>query len=599
MRSQTDLSKRLSLCIPLICAVAALSAQCPDNQWDMANLGNTYVDELGNKAVFGDFTNVNNSQYVNDGRLYLFGDISNNGHLGDGFGYEYIKTCDSTQTVIAGSGNTEFNILDINNTGGVDLKQKMYIKASLRFSNGIIHTNRLSSTNEVIFLAGASHLASSNQRHINGRVTKAGGEPFVFPLGDSDHLSPLKTRGQNPFDAFTATYYSKNLNLFEWLAPGSFPVENTDYNVMRVQPKEFWTLEGTQSTPVTLYWTTYSDIPALTNQPRDLIVVGWDGEKWVNLGQTELVQAFGTGTITSSNVIPNEYPAYTMGILDTDGDEFPNSEDDDPYDPCTPNPESGACINRYCIYLNTSVWLEGALVAGQIGSYSQEMRSNYNQFGYLPGLRPRTLLGIATDPGQPYNVDPWYYGGNEGSNINDFESGPGGESYPEGTVDWVLVSLRSSTQPETNVCTKAAVVLQDGSVVMTDFFDCCGLDQEAYYVVIQHRNHLPVMSHEPIPITNDTLHYDFRINQSYTALFGFGQKEIEPGKYAMYAGNGDQILAPESPKDINTNDITLWALDNGKHSGYYFQDYDMNGDVNVHDKALWLLNNGVFTDVDR
>jgi len=67
----------------------------------------------------------------------------------------------------------------------------------------------------------------------------------------------------------------------------------------------------------------------------------------------------------------------------------------------------------------------------------------------------------------------------------------------------------------------------------------------------------------------------------------------------MFAGNGDQVTTSSSIKDINANDLSLWSIENGAHSGYYLHDYDLNGDVNVHDKAIWLTNNGVFTDVDR
>ena len=99
--------------------------------------------------------------------------------------------------------------------------------------------------------------------------------------------------------------------------------------------------------------------------------------------------------------------------------------------------------------------------------------------------------------------------------------------------------------------------------------------EQEYYIVIEHRNHLPVMTPTPMPVVDGVASFDFRANQSYVRLLGSGQKEVKPGVFAMYAGNGDQMTAPESPKDINSNDVSLWAMDNGKHSGYYFQDYDL------------------------
>ncbi len=576
-----------------------MTAQCPDKLWDASNMGSAYVDGRGNKAIYGNFTNLAASQYVNDGRLYLFGDIRNNGHIGDGFGQEYIYTCDSIITVISGNGTTEFNILDVNNTGGVDLKKEMMVKTRLRFSNGIIHTTRSLPGERVTFLNGATHLAASDTRHINGTIKRVGQGPFVYPLGDGDHLAQLKVRGFFGSDEFVSAYYSRNLNVFEWLAPGIFHVDSMDFNIIDVQPHEFWTLEGTRPTEVTLYWTSYSEIHNLVNDINDLVVVGWKDGKWRNLGKTDLVQVFNTGTITSRNIIPNDYEALTFGVADTDGDGIADSQDEDPFDPCNPMPTIEACTDRICVELNASVYLEGALMSGGIGRYGDKMRAALQGFGYLPGQIPQTLLGVATDAGQPYFVDPWQYDGSEGQEFDEINDGPDAIPYAQNAVDWVLVSLRSSPQSTSTLCRKAALLLDDGTVQLTEFFDCCNLVDTAFYIVIEHRNHLPVMSHEPVVVTDGTLTYDFRTQQSYQVLLGYGQKEVRPGEFAMYAGNGDQITSFESPTDINTNDVTLWARDNGKHSGYYFQDYDLNGDVNVHDKAIWLLNNGVFTDVPR
>ena len=572
--------------------------QCPSNLWDSSNEGNAYIEERGNKTIFGNFTNHGNAQYVNDGNLYFFGNISNDGHLGDGFGYEYIKRCDSTITVIEGSGSTEFNLLDVNNVSGVDLNTDIRIKSNIHFQNGIIHTDRNIFAERVFYAEGATYTGSSDSKHIDGTAARQGEGSFIFPVGDGDHLSPIQIRGVNPFDIFITTYHSKLQPNSQYLSKGVYPVDSTDFNILKVQPKEFWTLQGGQSTKITLFWTQYSEIQNLTSDVADLVVVGWDGEKWVSLGNTDLTQVFGTGTLSSTSVIPNRYEAFTFGVLDSDGDGVSDSQDIDPFDPCTPDATTEACINRVCLDVQVHVFLEGALQSGGIGQYGDEMRSSLNNFGYLPGQRPVTLLGVATDAGQPYDRAPWLYSGNEGLEFDVYNDGSS-EVYPPDAIDWVLISLRTRTNKESTVCMKSALVLADGKIQLTEFFDCCEMIEDSYYIVIEHRNHLPVMTPQAVDISDGMLTYDFRSNQSYTRLFGDGQKEVKPGVFAMFAGNGDQILAAESPKDINSNDISLWSMDNGKHSGYYFQDYDLSGDINVHDKAIWLTNNGVFTDVDR
>jgi hypothetical protein len=134
---------------------------------------------------------------------------------------------------------------------------------------------------------------------------------------------------------------------------------------------------------------------------------------------------------------------------------------------------------------------------------------------------------------------------------------------------------------------------------MVSGFDCCDLDlAKTYYVVVEHRNHLLVMSHEKVAIVNNSITYDFTAQQSYRGILGFGQVLIN-GKYVMYAGNGEQSISANADTDINVNDKDAWLIQNGQNSSYYKNDLELNGDANVQDKNIWLNNNGKFSDVPR
>jgi len=581
-----------------IAVAVNVHGQCPDQRWAATVTGKVYVDDLGIKAIYGNYTNLREGQHVNDGNLYFFGDIANDGYFGDGFGKEYIKGCNNEVTNISGNGGTEFNDLEVDNSAGVDIAHHVRIKSSLTFRNGILNTDRATESHRVTFYEGATYKRSSDTRHINGSVAKQGSGTFVFPVGDGEHLSPVKIKAEQAFDFYSAKYYSLNLGFIEWAQGGQFSIQNRDFNIQKVQGREYWKLKGAQSTRVTLYWSNYSEINEFTDNINNLVVVGWDGDKWVNLGKTEIFSFLGTGTVTSKPFVPNQYSAITFGVADTDGDGYADGADADPLDPCIPDATSIVCQERICVDVQASVYLEGAMHFGGIGSYSTTMNTRINDFGYLPGEKPRTLLGQATNARQPYFAEPWLHDGYEGENYG--ENGNGDKiPYDNDIVDWVLVSLRTSVGVASTVCKKAALIKSDGEIILTEYFDCCERTETEYYIVVEHRNHLPVMTPNPIPVVDGVLQYDFRSNQSYTRLLGSGQKEVLPGIYAMYAGNGDQTTGPESSKDINSNDFARWTADNGKHSGYYFQDYDLSGDVNVHDQALWLQNNGIFTDVER
>jgi hypothetical protein len=242
------------------------------------------------------------------------------------------------------------------------------------------------------------------------------------------------------------------------------------------------------------------------------------------------------------------------------------------------------------------------------------MRTSLNDLQVLPG---QTLLDPFfgpkyTLPGQPYDIAPWNYLGNEGDAYDSFGI-PGDAGYPSTVVDWVLVSLRADSAGTGGpVCQAAALLHKGGYIEFVEPFDCCNLDLFAsYYVVVEHRNHLIVMSHIPVPVVpgidSSTITYDFRNQQSYVDdPFMIGifaqQKELLPqlpGVFAMYAGNGNQTNTAFSDTDINLDDRTYWEGESGDIGEYRIGDYNLNGDTNFNDRVTWERNNGKFTSVPR
>jgi large repetitive protein len=267
-------------------------------------------------------------------------------------------------------------------------------------------------------------------------------------------------------------------------------------------------------------------------------------------------------------------------------------------------------VTSTCIAIEAWVYLEGSAIdPGGLTNYTVPMRTSLNNLRVLPG---QTLVdpffgNKYTPAGQPYSIAPWNYFGLEGLGF-DSDGDPmfADADYPATVVDWVLVSLRDNPNGTGGpVCQAAALLHNDGRIEFIDEFGCCDVNLlEQYYLVIEHRNHLIVMSHEPISLVGNKITYDFRTQQSYiNDPFGFGifagQKEILPGVFAMYAGNGNQTLTTQSDTDINFDDRTFWESQNGNIGEYRIGDYNMNGDTNFNDRVTWELNNGKFTSVPR
>ncbi len=217
---------------------------------------------------------------------------------------------------------------------------------------------------------------------------------------------------------------------------------------------------------------------------------------------------------------------------------------------------------------NLQVFLEGAYDAGQ-GSMTGSL-----------------LQRAVVPPGQPYTNSPWNYPGTEGNGWLPAD-------YPVETVDWVLVSLRESLDPETEVARVAAVLLKDGTISSFDLN--LNNSTNPLHVMIEHRNHLPIISAQPIPIINNTLSYDFTAQNSYSPS-GFGQKQVG-SNWMMYGGNSDQEGLNSC--DINAADRAFWETVNGLFGVYNPGDYDLNGDVNGADRIVFNYNNGIFTTIPK
>ncbi len=211
--------------------------------------------------------------------------------------------------------------------------------------------------------------------------------------------------------------------------------------------------------------------------------------------------------------------------------------------------------------------------------------------GLLPGQTPLGNLSIPTPAGQPYGVAPWNYNGTEGAGWTD-------ANYTEDIVDWVLLSLRSDEAKNTEILQTAALLYKDGSIKPLD--KCLintTLDKGSLYAVIQHRNHIGVMSPVSVDMSTGILSHDFRIADSYKDIASFGQKKLNSGAWTMYAGDIDQSDMPSY--DIIGTDKVIWVEDNGNFGIYLPSDVNLDGDINGEDKAFWENNNGISSRVPK
>ena len=211
------------------------------------------------------------------------------------------------------------------------------------------------------------------------------------------------------------------------------------------------------------------------------------------------------------------------------------------------------------------------LLAFLEGPFSiSEMGTSVNSAGLIP-------------LSQPYNTPPWNYPGTES-----VSSIPNAD-----VVDWILVELRDTSDaalalPETVIARKAGFLLKNGSVVGVDGISNMifseSFSQNLFAVVI-HRNHLSVMSSEPLTEAGGVYSYNFTDELSKAYLDG--QKQIGSFIFGMTGGDADRNGT------IETQDIDMvWKPDAGNQD-YLVSDLNLDSQVSNQDKNdIWAPNLG-------
>jgi hypothetical protein len=207
--------------------------------------------------------------------------------------------------------------------------------------------------------------------------------------------------------------------------------------------------------------------------------------------------------------------------------------------------------------------------------------------GPFTGSEMSTLISNSMSLQQPFNTAPWNYNGTENLSF-----------IPDNITDWILLELRDTTEvlyagEGTIIAKKACLLKNNGQIVNLDGSSEVKFDVEInnkLFVVVYHRNHLPVISSEFLNETSGVYFYDFTTDSSKALGNSGALKQLVNGVFGMFAGdmNADGV--------INQSDIiSEWNLKAG-FSGYLRGDIDLNNEINNKDKNnLWKPNFGIIS----
>lgn len=208
---------------------------------------------------------------------------------------------------------------------------------------------------------------------------------------------------------------------------------------------------------------------------------------------------------------------------------------------------------------------------------------------FLEGPYEDTVMGTAlSNKGfipleQPYDVSPWNYDGTESV-----------AEIPPDVVDWVYMELHDTTNASyisdaTMIDRRAAFLKKDGSVVGLDGISplvyAAEIPVNNLYVVVWHRNHLPVLSNFGVTEVDLLFTYDF--TTSADQAYGTdAQKGLPNGVFGMFGGDGN------ASGIVDLTDKIIWMNEAGK-AGYKAVDFNLDGQTDNKDKNdVWDPNQG-------
>lgn len=207
--------------------------------------------------------------------------------------------------------------------------------------------------------------------------------------------------------------------------------------------------------------------------------------------------------------------------------------------------------------------------------------------GAFNGSNLNTTLNANIPTNQPYNNNG--HAGTESAG-----------SAPATAVDWVLVELReagtaATATGSTKVGSAAGFLMSNGTIKATNgtsdlTISAANVAGSSFYVVVYHRNHLPLMSTNAISESGGKYSIDFTTAQAQA--FGTNPMiEVVSGVFAMPGGDAD------GDGDVDATDLTSWRSQNGITFAYSTSkaDFNLDGVVNAVDRNDFQQKNNTKT----
>ncbi|WP_036156104.1 gliding motility-associated C-terminal domain-containing protein [Maribacter forsetii] len=257
--------------------------------------------------------NYGNIQIHEDGLVGFHMDVINNGAFNQNKGLVGFYSFDKALTISGGS-NPVFYDFEVAVDNDLYIDNTVGVQNNANFIAGDINTTRAVSEVNINFLNDSFYAGESNNTKIDGYAAIGKKSEFTFPIGQFDKIRPLTIESTSANDYAKSAYYYEDPN-----TPSQF---NTSFNTfikeneaLSISEYEFWHLESTVPSKVTLTWDEESNAYLFGETISEIKVVGWSiiDKIWVDLGNTNVEGNFAYGSVTSEEFVPSDYEIITIG----------------------------------------------------------------------------------------------------------------------------------------------------------------------------------------------------------------------------------------------------------------------------------------------
>ncbi|QRR00922.1 T9SS type A sorting domain-containing protein [Dyadobacter sandarakinus] len=199
-------------------------------------------------------------------------------------------------------------------------------------AQGTISTDRNAPAGMVTFGSSITSGVLGTGKFIDGYVKKQGDNAFIFPVGDNGNFRPFSAAASDISGAYygvdagvAVTSNPEGGNYAVLPAGGPFKTSSLGSGLSGVSKKEYWDINGSGTTRITLTWNAASDVQNLTagRGIAKLTIAGWNGSQWIIIPSTyDVTSVLGGNTTasagsitTNASLTPDSYNVYTLAAV--------------------------------------------------------------------------------------------------------------------------------------------------------------------------------------------------------------------------------------------------------------------------------------------